>query len=165
MRRRDISLNEDDDYEYEPIKRKSSNRTLFIVLGVAGGVLLILVVGCAGLAYWGFRNFAGFPDLTTGADRFLNDLKNRRVVAAYERTTKQFQSRQTLAQFHAQVQQHPALTTHTSRTYTGFNVFSGPGGSRGTVNVTLKGPEERLAFTLVLSDEDGLWKVTQLNMP
>jgi len=165
MRRRDISLNEDDDYEYEPTKRKSSNRTLFIVLGVVGGVLLILVMGCAGLAYWGVLSLAGFSDLTTEADRFLNDLKNGQVDAAYARTTRQFQARQTQAQFQDFVKQYPALTMQSSRTYTGVNVFAGTGGSRGIVNVTLMGPGNSLSFTLVLSDEDGSWKITQLNMP
>ena len=165
MRRGDISSDEDDDYEYEPIRRKSSNRTLFIVLGVVGGMLLLVILVCAGLIYWGATRFSQFSVPTAEADRFLDDLKLGQLNNAYARTSRAFQTQQTLAQFQNFIKQFPAFTNQSSRTYTGFNVVSGAGGSRATLHATVFGPGISVSFTLFLVEEGGQWKVDQLTIP
>jgi hypothetical protein len=164
MRERDNGNDEEADYDYRPKRRKSSNKTLFIILGVVGGVVLLVVLGCAGLIYWGVNKFSQFPNLTTEADRFLDDLKTAQVDAAYARTSRNFKRAQAPAQFQAFLKQFPAFTNQTSRRYTGFNIFSGVGGARGTIHATAIGPGNSVSFTLILVEEDGQWKVDQLTI-
>jgi hypothetical protein len=166
MRERDDLYDEEDSYDYRPKRRQSSNKTLFIILGVVGGVLLLVVLGCVGLLYLGFSTFSKFPNPTAEADVFLNDLKTGQVDAAYARTTRVFKTAQTAQQFQNLVKQYPALTTQTSRAYTGFNVYTGTGGSRANLHVMVTaGSGNSLSFTLVFTQEDGQWKVDQITIP
>jgi len=43
-----------DDYD-DRRPAKGSNKTLWIVLGVVGGLLFTLILVCGGVAYFGFR--------------------------------------------------------------------------------------------------------------
>jgi hypothetical protein len=166
MRERDDRYEEDYDHEPRSIRKKSSNKTLFIILGVVGGVLLLCILGCVGLAYWGFSTFSSLSEPTAEANAFLDNLKAGQVDAAYARTTRVFKTAQTPQQFQNFVNQYPALTTQTSRTFTGFNIYTGTGGSRANLHVAVNaGPTNAFAFTLVFTQEDGQWKVDQITVP
>ena len=109
--------------------------------------------------------FRELPGVQASADAFLNDLGAQRIDNAYARTSKTFQSGQNLTQFRAWVKQYPALTTHTSRSYSGINIFQQPGETQGIVRATVLGPQNSLSFTLVLVKEDERWKVKSLTVP
>jgi hypothetical protein len=163
--RDDLPDDPEQQFDEERLRRHSQRRTLFIVLGVVGGVVLLVGAACGGLIYLGIRAFSQFPNITADADMFLDDIKSGQLDAAYERASTGFKSRQSPQQFRAFVSQYPALTTQTSRKYTGFNVFTGSGGTRGRVSATVLGPNSSLSFTLVFIQETGQWKVDQITIP
>jgi hypothetical protein len=147
-----------DSEDHKPIPPKSNNRTLFIVIS---GVLLLVVLGCAGLMYWGFKSFSNSP-IMAEADGFLNDLKEGQAEAAHARTTKAFQERLPLAQFQAFLKSYPALTAQTSRTYKVANSIQG---LSGKVGVTVFGEGPPVEITLIFAEENGELKVDDLTLP
>jgi hypothetical protein len=161
MHEHDGPLEDEDGQDYEREKAKSGKRTLYIVLGAVSGGLLLVVLGCAGLVYWGFESISNSP-MIHEADGFLNDLKEGQVDAAHARTTKAFQERLPLAQFQAFLKSYPALTAQTSRSYKVANFIQG---LSGKVGVTVFGEGPPVEITLMLAEENGDLKIDDLSLP
>jgi hypothetical protein len=145
---------------------KSGTRTLIIILCVVGGGFLLAALACGGCIYFGVKAFPEIQAAQQSADLFLNDLGAGRVDQAYQtHTTQAFQASQSLAQFRAWVNQYPAVTTQTSRQYSGVRIHSGTGGTQAFIQATVLGPNNTLSFTLILVKENDQWKVNRITVP
>jgi hypothetical protein len=100
--------------------RGSGNKTLFIVLGVVGGLLLLVLLVCGGLAFFAVRSVQPFmnkamqmaEDMTQGmmaAQAFLDNIRSDQLDDAYNATTDAFQKRMDREAFDELVHRHPAL--------------------------------------------------------
>jgi hypothetical protein len=147
-------------------KGSSTTKILLIVFGAIGGVLLLMVVVCGGLIYWGVNTFGpAFTAVQDSAEAFVQDIHAGRIQAAYNRTSSKFQAQSTLPQFQAFVAQFPALATYTSLTKTGIHVNSTPAGTQGIVSYSAVGPNNSLSFRLTIVEENGQWRVQAMNIP
>jgi hypothetical protein len=149
-----------------PESSGSSTKIVLIVVGVVGFVLLMMALACGGLIYWGIST--AVPTLgaiQTSANGFVQDIRAGQFQAAYNRTTTGYQSRQSLQQFQKFVAIYPELTTHTSVTLNGYNITTTPAGGQSTVNFTAVTPNNSLAFTLILIEENGQWRVDSFTVP
>lgn len=142
-------------------------KTLLLVLGIVGVVVLIIVLGCGGLIYWVWTKVV--PEIQaaqTSADAFVQDIRAGQLQSAYGRTNTGFQARQSFGQFQGLVALYPALSTYTSLTCAGVNISSTVGvGTRGTVRYTAIGPNNSLSFTLTLTQQNGEWCVESFTVP
>jgi hypothetical protein len=130
------------------------------VLGF-GGVLL-----CAGLLYFAVKTMGtDIPAAQAAGDSFLGDLKSDRVEAAYAKSTKAFQSGQTLEEFKVFLDRFSIFKTHTSKSSSGVHVFHGTGGKQATIKMTLISENNAMSCTLVLIEESGEWLVQKLTVP
>jgi hypothetical protein len=141
-------------------------RILLLVLGIVGVVVLVIVLGCAGLIYvvW-TKVVPEFQALQTASNVFVEDIRTGRLQSAYGRTSSGFQARQSFPQFQAFVAQYPALSSYTSLTCSGINVSSTNGGTQGTVGYTVAGPNNSLSFTLILVQQNNQWRVESFTVP
>jgi hypothetical protein len=100
--------------------RGSGNKTLFIVLGVVGGLLLLVVLVCGGLAFFAVSTVKPFmnkamemaEDMNQGmaaAQAFLENIRSDRLDDAYKATTAAFQKRMDREAFEDLVHQYPTL--------------------------------------------------------
>lgn len=149
--------------------QRSSDKTLYIVLGVVGGVLLLGCVGCMGLFGLGWYTARQAVekakqqlDVQRAAEIFLADLGSGNVTLAYQRTSTAFQGRQSLEQFRDFINQHPGLQ---NQLYSATNtVHSGPDGV--TVTATLTDSQGMVTHvTIELVQEAGQWKVDRFTIP
>ncbi|HZV07831.1 MAG TPA: hypothetical protein VE999_22290 [Gemmataceae bacterium] len=141
-------------------------KILLLVLGIVGVVVLVIVLGCAGVIYrlW-TKVVPEFQALQTASNAFVEDIHTGQFQSAYGRTSAGFQARQTFPQFQAFVAQYPALSNYTSMTCSGLNVSSTTGGTQGTVRYTVVGPNNSLSFTLILVQQNGQWRVDSFTVP
>jgi hypothetical protein len=154
------------------------------VLGIGAVVLGVCLVACGGLAYLAatiFQNtMAGFSTsmqqamqqaqqmqqdvglVQSTADSFMQDIAAGRLDSAYGRTTKDYQSRQTLAALRAFVSQNPALKNYEAGSLgePNFTNFVS-----ATIEGTFAGVNGEVAFTLVLIKDGQVWKVDRFTIP
>jgi hypothetical protein len=152
--------------EWEADSRKTSKKTIWIILGIVGGLVIIGCLGCGGVAvYFGKRMFAELPAAQQTADVFLADIAAGRLDEAYARTSQTFRTATSLEQFKKFVGRFPALTQNTSRSYTGFFINQTNDRVQATLPGTLGGPQESLSFTIIVVKEGDEWKIEQFNVP
>jgi predicted PurR-regulated permease PerM len=146
-----------------PIRRKSA---LPLILGLIVGGLVLIVLVCAGIAFWFFRGLSEeVPIAQASAEALLKDLRANRIEAAYAQTSLAFKAKTTEDQFRAFLKAFPALTTHQSATLTLQGMHSGTNGTNAVFVATLLGPNgaSTCRVTLIKLGED--WMVQGLNVP
>jgi len=122
-----------DDEDYDRPRRDSGSKNLLLVLGLVGGLVVLGVVGCIGIAGWGMfkagkavqeqmQSFVGMAS----AEQFMNDLQGGRSTAAYANTTANFQSGMTQKQFDDFLAKNPILAKHQFRTMSNMNPVGQP---------------------------------------
>src|SRR5262245_36843688 len=90
--------------------RSSSTKTLVIVLSVVGGLVLLGILGCVGLVFWGLRTVTTeLPVAQAAATAFLDDINAGRLDEAYDRTSQGLRSALSREQFEAFVARFPVL--------------------------------------------------------
>lgn len=107
--------------------RGSGNKTVWVILGIVGGVVLLVLLACGGLIYLAanavrstmeqFREFAeeaqqaaqDMQNSHQAAEQFLRDLQASRPKAAYQSASNRFRERWTQEEFEAFVGKHPGL--------------------------------------------------------
>jgi hypothetical protein len=100
--------------------RGSGNKTLLIVFGILGGVLLLALLVCGGLAFFAVRTIGPVmnktmqmvEDMTQGmaaAQTFLENIRSDQLDDAYTATTDAFQKRMDRQAFEDLVHRYPAL--------------------------------------------------------
>jgi hypothetical protein len=98
----------------------SSEKTVLIIVGIVGGVILLVALGCCGLGFLAFRGmgqaFATAMEMAQevqaqmlAGETFAEDLANGQFDEAYAQTSKAYQERVSLEQFRALLAKHPAL--------------------------------------------------------
>jgi hypothetical protein len=106
--------------DYDRPERSSGTRTVFIVLGILGGLFLLGVIGCLGVVGWGVFNFqkqfSGMIATFTASEAFLSDLQANRIDVAYASTSAAYQAKTSRKQFDEFLAEHPLLTKHTLHT-------------------------------------------------
>jgi hypothetical protein len=164
---------DDDDDERRPPKSSGGGKTLLIVFGIIGGIVLVVGGVCAGLVYLIYRGVQGvqgvvasakstFDDMQASqmaADNFMNDVAANRLDKAYNNTTKNFQTQQTLAQFTNSVQKSPGLKNYQPFSLQLMNFTSTASTYQGQM------PGQNKAFTLQVVKDGQTWKVDQFTIP
>jgi hypothetical protein len=161
---------DDDDDERRPPKSSGSGKTLLIVFGIIGAIVLILVVGCGGIVYFVYRGVSGvvasvkssIDDIQASqmaADNFMNDVAANRLDTAYKNTTKNFQAQQSLAQFKDFVQKNPGLKSYQQFSLQPINFTSTASSFQGQV------PGQINRFSLQVVKEGETWKVDRFTIP
>jgi hypothetical protein len=151
----------------------SSKVTLIVVGSVVGGLLLLLLA-CGGLVFYGVHRAgqtlgpqlqAQFElQMADGAVQgFLNDLGGGQVDAAYDSTTPAFRAKQTLPQFKKFVERNPLLKKFTTAEHAPVN--NAPGARQLTLNYTLNGEGGPLTMTVQVVKEGEEWKVDSVSVP
>lgn len=129
--------------DYDRPGRSSGTRTVFIVLGIVGGLFVLGVLGCVGVAGWGFFNiqkqFTGIIATFTTSEAFLSDLQGNRIDVAYASTSAAYQAKTSRKQFDEFLAEHPLLTKH------GFH-------SQRTANLPVQGKTKSATLSYVLSE-------------
>lgn len=156
--------------------QKSDNTVLYVLLAVFGalGLTCLLGFGCMAMGVVSFARLAASLPTGSGsvideeiaaelaAERFLDDVSDGDVDAAYDKTSKGFQSRQTREQFRAFVAQQPRLANANERnTDTQTNAAG-----RLTLKATIKDSMDK-SFTgaIDMVQEGGTWKVDRFTIP
>jgi hypothetical protein len=121
----------DDDYDDRdddrPRRRRKASGggsgNTWLILGVIGGVILLVVAGCAGVVIWtvnkageGFNEMMAAVVAQSTAEQWMEDLKGGNTKLAYDATSTGFKSKQSQQQFEQFVARNPTLTKHTFRT-------------------------------------------------
>jgi hypothetical protein len=110
---------DEDDESPRPRSSGGSNKWI-LILGIIAGVLFVCILVCGGVVYLIYQGVSSAASSVKtaieemqgsqqAAESFMRDIAGNRVDAAYNSTTKDFQTRQTLAQFRDLVNKNPAL--------------------------------------------------------
>src|SRR5207302_949103 len=116
----------------EQESNRSSNRTVWLVVGLVGGVVLILLVVCGGLGFFAIK---AVKDLGTTmqqmvrdvqlsqstAESFIAELAADHLADAYERTTDGYRERVSLDELRKFVEKNSFLKKQSS---SGVNTLS-----------------------------------------
>jgi hypothetical protein len=131
-------------------ERRSGKSNVGLILGIIA-VVLVLSAGCCGGIIWYSMSKVGFA---VEQGLFLSELSQGKVDDAYKRTSKKFQSKQSLEQFKEFVNKHPDVKSgnlQNAQTVGSPNIDTGP--------VTLNGMMGSTKVTLTVVKEDGSWKI------
>ena len=127
--------------EYEHADRRggsSSSKTIWIVLGVLGGLFLLCILGCIGIVGFGVFSFqkqmGGMIGSITAGEGFLGDLQGKRIEAAYASTSTSYKSTTSRKQFDEFLAKNPLLTTHAYHTQRNANL---PMGNANRTNASI----------------------------
>jgi len=138
---------------------KGSDRTSLAENALAGGIILLGGLLCVGLILFLVNGVADHNSLRASADALLNDLDSGRIESAYARTTRNFQSVQSLKQFHGMVGPSPGFRSRGSRSISRVKVSKEAAGPTGVVQARVGDTHFPSWITLVLAREDGEWKI------
>jgi len=157
----------DDGYDRRPAS--NSNKTLLIVLGVLGGLLLVAVLACGGLFYFGFRTakdvVGNMTAAAKSAENYLSELQAGDAAAAYRSMSQRYRSATTHAEFEQFLAQNKGLLKHTGRSSSSFNMNSVNGATQYVAKYTITGPTAGAFCTLTLVEENGAWVVDSITVP
>jgi hypothetical protein len=131
-------------------ERRSGKSNLGLILGIIA-IVLVLSAGCCGGIIWYSMSKVGFA---VEQGMFLSELSQGNVDAAYKRTSKNFQSKQSLAQFKEFVDKNPEVK---SGALQGAQPVGSPNIDTGPV--TMNGTMGGKKVTLTVVKEEGNWKI------
>ena len=156
----------DDRDEPAPQRRRSSNKTTWVILGVVGGLGVVVLAACGLGGFVAFRSITtDIPPAQAAADAFLADLQAGRIDAAYAGTSSTFKSGQAEPQFREFVNRFTMLKTQTSHSYENSVINYTPAGKRAVLKATLRSPDNALSCTIIVLQENGQWKVESIRIP
>jgi hypothetical protein len=161
---------DDDDDERRPPKSSGAGKTLLIVFGIIGGIVLVLVLGCGTIVYFVYRGVSGvvasvkssIDDIQASqmaADNFMSDVAANRLDKAYNNTTKNYQSQQRLEQFKDFVQKNPGLKSYRPMSLVAMNFTPAASSFQGQI------PGQIPQFTVQVVKEGETWKVDRFTIP
>ncbi len=145
--------------------RKSSNFLVIILVAVVGGGFALLLC-CGGCGFWFYRMYSSnMPAAEASANAFLDDLQDGRIEAAYASTSMGFQAATNLNQFRDFAKQFPALTMPANRNIESRSLNSTTSGKQATFKIVLNAPNNGITCTVIVTEENGQWKVLRFNVP
>jgi hypothetical protein len=161
----------------------SGNKTLLIVVGVVGGVLIVALLICAGVVYLmvnAARQAAQamkpmmemMQDIQKApgvADAFLADIRAGRLDAAYRSTTEAFKKRMSEKEFTELIEKHPAFKesaelVNMDTNQAGKQAQPFPSTYRFRYTAASKDDKNRIEFTVTVDKENEQLKVDQLQV-
>jgi hypothetical protein len=170
-----------DTRDYERSQTRSSNSTLWIVLAVVGGILLVCGGGIAGvgfLVYYAVKSAREKIEVVQkqvqeeneialaqgAANDFLSDLRFGLLDAAYNnKTSEGFRRRKNLFQFKQFVDVNPAFKTSA---FPQITMQRPAQATSATAKVTLQNNlGQQVNATIQLVKENGIWKVDDVTIP
>lgn len=146
----------------------SNTKVLIIVLVCVAVIGLLGCLACFGFGFWAFNTAKKELEASqAAADSFFDQLKANQIQQAYQSTSSDFKTQQTLAQFTKFVTANPILTQHTSRNADmgGFNLSAVNNVKTATLPYTLSGPTGNTNCTITLTDSGAGWQVKNLTIP
>ena len=171
--------------DYYDSGSSSGSNTTLIIVGIVGGVVLVFLLVCGGLAYLAINAakegmeairpmMEGFEEMAQSehiANDFLENIRAGRLDAAYQSTTESFKKRLSRKAFDELVQKHPELKQqdvfpmfdmdqNASKPQT--QPFTGP--YRYRYSAARKDGKEPLEFKITVAKENGTLKVDQLTL-
>jgi hypothetical protein len=143
------------------VRRPESNKTLWIVLSIAGG--LVVICGCCGVvvAVLYYRHQEKFTASEHVADQFLNDLSMGRIDSAYDLTSAAYKGRKTKQELRTFLDKNPALRTYNSDSLTPDTEASTDASL--AFHAPLTGSVSSCTVRMV--KEGDQWKVDDLTLP
>ena len=146
-------------------KPKSGRRIWLIVLLAVGIPGLLIIACCGGLSIWGWFTFKDLTMATISATTFMTDLTSNQVDSAYNRTTSRFQAEMSLEQFRELIAKHPTLTSGGRIQITNPQMVAQPGSKKATMNATVSSNAKSETCTIILTQENEIWKVDGFTAP
>ena len=146
--------------EAESPRWSRRSKVLWIVIGGAGVVLLLLLGGMYGLIMWHYEG------LHRAACAFAEDLLAGRFDAAYAKTSREYRAQVELEDFRQNLRRYPSLQRLANPSNFGSSGGGQPGDRRHFITVfDVTAPGTQYIVTAVMIVEDGEWKVLEFGMP
>lgn len=139
-------------------------KTLYMILALLAGVLLVGIAACAGLLSWGTGLVGELPKAQASASKFLDDIDAGLLADAYESAAPSFRARLTRDQFAAFVKDHPVLRNQKKRTMAGMRIYQKPAGETVMINYDMADGDNSLALLLALTKVDGRWRIASIHV-
>jgi hypothetical protein len=158
----------------------SSNKTLWIVLGIVGGILLVCGGGITAVGFGVYylaksarekfevaqKQFQEDNEVTlaqSAANDFLQDIRIGFVDAAYNKTSEGFKRRKNVFQFKQFVDLNPVLK---GQALPQITIQRQAHATTATAKVTLQNNfGQQVNATIQLVKDGGFWKVDDLTIP
>jgi hypothetical protein len=160
------------EYDDDRPSPKGSNTVLWVILGIGGGILLLAVLVCGGIAYFAWSTVKTVKGVVedmqsaqSAGETFMTKLQTGDVAGAYDTAGTAFRGRQTKDQFEKFVAGHPGLSPHTNRTSNAFHMNTTNGVTNYTARFSLTGPTGTLNCNVILAVENGAWVVDSITVP
>jgi|SRR5438094_5540725 len=163
-----------------------SDNTAVKIIAIIGGVVVIIVVSCGVLGYFGIRAMremaSGFEQTIKQfaedsqqsqkvVESFLADIRADKLDNAYQATTKEFKDHLSQKEFEDLVKKHPALK---ERPVAGMNTNMNapqPGSPQAfpsmyqySYKAQTKDGKDKIDIAITVEKEDGKMKVDQLTI-
>jgi hypothetical protein len=162
-----------------------SDNTAVKIIAIIGGFVVVIVVSCGVLGYFGIRAMremaSGFEETfkqfaedaqqsQKAVDSFLADIRADKLDSAYQSTTKEFKDRLSQKEFEELIKKHPALK---EKAMPGLNMNpqNPPASPQGfpsmyqySYKAQAEGGKDRIDILITVEKEDGKMKVDQLTI-
>jgi hypothetical protein len=171
--------------DYHDSGSSSGSNTTLIIVGIVGGVVLVFLLVCGGLAFLAIRAakegmeairpmMEGLEEMAQSqnvANDFLENIRVARLEAAYQSTTESFKKRLSRKAFDELVQQHPELKQQDvfpipdvpqNASKPQAQPFVAP--YRYRFSAPRKDGKEPVEFKITVAKENGILKVDQLTL-
>lgn len=158
-------------YPPYPPPQRNSHKTLWIILGVVGGVLLLSCVACAGIVFYAGQQVANSPILgsSIAISEFCTDEEQQDYVAAYNQFSTQLQGQITQDQFLSRSQQLDGTNGPVSQCTPSPSTDAQPSSASATFDVTVErsastGAQPTTATgTITLVKSGGAWRIDSID--
>lgn len=139
-------------------------KTVFIILAVAGGTIVLWLLTYGNLVYRGAGLLAELPRAQASASSFLDHLNAGWTPSAYAAATPAFRTRLTSDEFDAFVKHYPVLQKQTNRTMTQMRVYQRPSGEQVIIHYQVANEQNSLDLMLSLVKVGTQWLVDSVNV-
>jgi len=162
-----------------------SDNTAVKIIAIIGGVVVVIVVSCGVLGYFGIKAMkemaSGFEETLKqfaedaqqsqkAVDTFLADIRADKLDSAYQSTTKEFKERLSQKEFEELIKKHPALKERPTSSIN-MNPQNPPVSPQAfpsmyqyTYKAQGKDGKDKIDIAITVEKEDGKMKVDQLTI-
>lgn len=152
----------------------SGGRTVLIVFGIIAGLVLILFIGCAGVAFVAWRSFKplfesaqqmikDIKETQTLGRSFLSDIRDGKLDAAYGVTSPGYKQRVSRQAFEAFIKEHASLKQQLELDPDPADIIPAADPDKGTYKFQVK-RSGKPEFLLRFVKENGVWTIDGLDL-